>query len=165
MVRKAPSAAFSAVALVLAGCGPGLRAQGSEAIADFLGAVQRGDERAFETGVDRSAVRSDLRQQLAALGKTRGVDVDGGASDLVLDRMITPQAVRQAAARVQSGWPAAPTAAQITPHMKVVDRHHVCLEEAASHGCLLSFALEDSTWRLTALRFSPPAGEAPAAGS
>jgi len=152
-------AAFSALAVLLGACGPGLRAKGSAAIASFLADVQRDDVKAFEAGVDRPAVRGDLRAQLAALGKTRGVDV-GGASEFALDRMITPQAVRAAAARVGAGWPATPTAAQVLPHMKVADPRHICLEEAATRRCLLSFAQEDGAWRLVGLRFIPPAPEA-----
>jgi hypothetical protein len=160
MVRKGPVVAFSALALLMAACGPGVRAKGSAAIASFLAVVQRDDPRAFEAGVDRPALRADLREQLAELGRTRGVDV-GGASEFALDRMITPQAVRAAAARVGPGWPAAPTAAQVVPHMKVVDRAHVCLEEAASRRCLLSFAQRDGAWRLAGMRFTPPPSEAP----
>jgi len=142
----------------MAGCGPGVRAKDSAAIASFLAVVQRDDDRAFEAGVDRPALRADLREQLAELGRTRGVDV-GGASEFALDRMITPQAVRAAAARVGPGWPATPTAAQVIPHMKVADRRHVCLEEAATHRCLLSFARRDDVWRLVGLQFAPPPAE------
>jgi len=160
MFRKGDLVAFSALALLLAACGPGLRAKGSMAIAGFLAAAQREDARAFEAGIDRPALRTDLRGQLAELGRTRGVDV-GGASEFALDRMITPKAVRAAAARVAPGWPATPTAAQVLPHMKVADRNHLCLEEAASHRCLLSFAQKDGAWRLVGLQFTPP--EVPAA--
>src|SRR5205807_7092140 len=99
MFRKSPVAAFSVLALLMAGCGPGVRAQGSAAIAAFLRAAQGDDGKAFEAGVDRSALRADLGDQLAELGRSHGVDV-GGASEFALDRMITPQAVRLAAARV-----------------------------------------------------------------
>jgi hypothetical protein len=159
MLRKGSVVAFSALALLVAGCGPGVRAQGSAAIAGFLHTVQADDGEAFEAGIDRPALRADLREQLAALGKSRGVDV-GGASEFALDRMITPQAVRLTAARVGPGWPATPTAAQVVPHMQVADRGHVCLEEAASHRCLLAFARRDGAWRLVGMRFTPPPSEA-----
>jgi hypothetical protein len=158
MLRKISAVGFSALTLLLAACGPGLRAQGSAAIAGFLAVAQGDDRRAFEVGVDRPALRTDLSGQLAELGRTRGVDV-GAPSEFALDRMITSQAVRAAAAQVAPGWPARPTAAQVLPHMKVIDPSHVCLEEAASRRCLLTFAQEDGAWRLVGLRFIPPTPE------
>jgi hypothetical protein len=89
----------------------------------------------------------------------------GGASEFALDRMISPQAIRLTAARVAPGWPAAPTADQIIPHMKARGLHFVCLEEASSKKCLLSFTQENGAWRLTAMAFTPPpAGNATSAG-
>jgi hypothetical protein len=160
MHRKGLVVALSALACLLSACGGGVRAKGSAAISAFLAATQREDRKAFEAGLDRPALRSDLRGQLADLGRAHGVDV-GGASEFALDRMITPQAVRLTAQRVTSGWPAAPTAAQIIPHMKAPDRAHICLEEAASRRCLLSFAREGGAWRLVGMAFTPPPADAP----
>jgi hypothetical protein len=156
MLRKGLGVAFCGLALSLAACGMvGMRGKASEAIAGFLAVVQRGDQQAFEAALDRPALRADLSGQIADLGKSRAVDV-GGASEFVLDRMVNLQSVRLAAARVAPGWPAAPTAAQIIPRMRVIDRRHVCLEEAASKKCLLIFTREDDRWRLTGLRLAPP---------
>lgn len=160
MVRKGLVVALSALACLMGACGGGVRAKGSAAISAFLAATQREDRQAFEAGLDRPALRSDLRDQLADLGRSHGVDV-GGASEFALDRMITPQAVRLTAQRVAPGWPAAPTAALVIPHMKVSDPTHVCLEEAASRRCLLSFAREDGAWRLVGMAFTPPPADAP----
>jgi len=156
MLRKAFGVAFCGLALMVAGCGlVGMRGKASAAIAGFLAAVQRGDDKAFEASLDRPALRADLSEQIAELGRSRAVDV-GGASEFALDRRINPQAVALAAARVAPGWPAAPTAAQIVPRMKVLDPRHVCLEETASKKCLLTFANEDGAWRLVGLRLPPP---------
>ncbi|HXA39919.1 MAG TPA: hypothetical protein VNW53_13040 [Phenylobacterium sp.] len=144
-------AALSALAFLLSACGLGERSDASKAIAGFLAAVQRDDLTAFEAGVDRAALRSDLRDQLAEVGKSRGMDVDGGASEFALDRMISPQAVRLAAAQTAPGWPAAPTPAQVTPRMKVRDLNHVCLEQAATKKCLLEFARRKGVWRLVGM--------------
>jgi hypothetical protein len=160
MHRKGLVVALSALACLMGACGGGVRTKGSAAISAFLGVVQREDRKAFEAGLDRAALRADLRDQLADLGRAHGVDV-GGASEFALDRMITPQAVRLTAQRVAPGWPAAPTAAQIIPHMKATDGTHVCLEEAASRRCLLSFTREDGAWRLTGMAFTPPPTDAP----
>ncbi len=157
MFRKGSVIALGALALVLNGCSGGVRAKGSQAIANFLGAVQREDSKAFEAALDRPTLRSDLGDQLADVGKSRAVDV-GEASEFALDRMITPQAVRLTSTRVAPGWSVAPTAAQIVPHMKAQDRRHVCLEEAATRRCLLSFAQEDGVWRLVGMQIAPPSG-------
>ncbi|MGZ6020808.1 MAG: hypothetical protein ACXWKO_19250 [Phenylobacterium sp.] len=146
------------LALSLGGCGLGARHSGSAAIADFLAAVQKDDRKAFEAALDRPALRSDLSEQLADVGKTHAVDV-GGPSEFALDRMISPQAIRLTAARVMPGWPATPTAAQIIPHMKARGLNFVCLEEASSKKCLLSFKHEDGGWKLTAMAFTPPPAE------
>ena len=155
MQVKGLAAAFSVLALTLGGCGLGARQSGSAAIASFLAAVQTGDRKAFEAALDRPALRSDLSEQMADVGKTHAVDV-GGPSEFALDRMISPQAIRLTAARVAPGWPATPTAAQIIPHMKARGLHFVCLEEVSSKKCLLSFTQEGGTWRLTAMAFTPP---------
>jgi hypothetical protein len=155
MGSKGPAVAFSVLALLLGGCGFGARHSGSVAIAGFLAAVQKDDRKAFEAALDRPALRSDLSEQLADVGKTHEVDV-GGPSEFALDRMISPQAIRLTAARVAPGWPAAPTAAQIIPHMKARGLNFVCLEEVSTKKCLLSFSQEGGTWKLTAMAFTPP---------
>jgi hypothetical protein len=159
MHRTGLVVALSALACLLSACGGGVRAKGSAAISAFLAAVQREDGKAFEAGLDRPALRADLRDQLADLGRSHGVDV-GGASEFALDRMITPQAVRLTAQRVAPGWPAVPTAAQVVSHMKARDAGHICLEEAASRRCLLTFAREDGAWRLVGMAFTPPPADA-----
>lgn len=147
--------AFSLLAFSLSACGFGARHSGSAAIASFLATVQKGDRKAFEAALDRPSLRSDLSEQLADVGKTHEVDV-GGPSEFALDRMISPQAIRLTAARVAPDWPATPTAAQIVPHMKARGLNFVCLEEAATKKCLLSFKQEDGAWKLTAMAFTPP---------
>jgi hypothetical protein len=161
MLHKPNVVALLALAVLLGACGAGVRAKASASIASFLAALQRDDSRAFEAALDRPALRTDLRAQMAELAKRTGVDVGEGPSEFALDRMITPQAVRLTAQRVTSGWPAAPTAAQIIPHMKAPDRAHICLEEAASRRCLLSFAREGGAWRLVGMAFTPPPADAP----
>jgi hypothetical protein len=159
MFRKGPAVAFSIFALALSACSFGERSHASKAIAAFLAAAQRGDKAAFEKGLDRSAVRADLRQQIADLGRARGVDV-GGASEFALDRLITPSAVLAVAAGVKPGWPAAPTSDEIIPRMKVRDAIHVCLESAATKQCLLTFSNHNGAWRLVGMQAqhlgSPP---------
>lgn len=142
---------ISALALLLSACGLGERSDASRAIAAFLAAAQKDDRAAFEKGVDRPALQADLRDQLAEMGKAGGMDVDGGASEFALDRMITPQAVRLAAAQTAPNWPPTPTPAQVVPRMKVRDLSHVCLEQIATRRCLLDFAKRGGVWRLVGM--------------
>ena len=159
MLRKGPTVAFSALALGLCACGGGVRGKGSEAIAGFLAVAQGGDRKAFEAKIDRTALRSDLTDQVSDLARSHAVDVGEGPSEFTVDRMITPQAVRLTATRVGAGWPTKPTAAQILPHMKARDSRHICLEEAATRRCLLTFAQKDGVWRLVGMMFTPPPAE------
>jgi hypothetical protein len=138
----------------LAGCGLGERGDASRAIARFLAAADKGDRTAFEAGVDRKALRADLADQMADLGRNHGLDIGEPPTEFVLDRLISPLAVQQAATRTAPNWPARPTAQQIVPRMKVRDITHVCLEEQGSKKCLLTFTKADGAWRLTAM----PAG-------
>lgn len=142
--------------MLLAGCGPlgsglGERGDASRAIAKFLVAADKGDRAAFEAGLDRKALRADLADQMAEVGRSKGLDIGEAPTEFVLDRLISPSAVRQAAARTAPNWPAEPTAQQVVPRMKVRDLTHVCLEEQATKRCLLTFARTDGAWRLIAM--------------
>ena len=153
MVRTGWAAAVLAISVGLAGCGPlgwglGERGDASKAIARFLAAADKDDRAAFEAGVDRKALRADLADQMADLGRNHGLDIGEPPTEFVLDRLISPLSVKQAAARTAPNWPAQPTAQQIVPRMKVRDLTHVCLEEQGSKKCLLTFAKRDGVWRL-----------------
>jgi len=152
MQSKGPVVALSALALFMGACGVDVRADASQGVARFLDAVRRGDRQAFEAAIDRRALRADLRDQLAALGRASGVDVDGGPSEFALDRMITPEAFSLVEARTGQALPMAPTAAQVALTMKVRDKSHVCVDDPARHRCLISFAKRDGTWRLVGMQ-------------
>lgn len=151
MQAKGPVVAVSALALLLGACGVDVRADASQGIARFLDAVRRGDRKAFEASIDRPALRSDLGDQLAELGRQSGVDV-GAPSEFALDRMITPEAFSLVEARTGQALPMAPTAAQVALTMTVRDKTHVCVDDPARHRCLISFAKRDGTWRLVGMR-------------
>ncbi|MBS0362895.1 MAG: hypothetical protein JSR98_16075 [Proteobacteria bacterium] len=152
MLRTGGAAAVIAISLsLLAGCALGERGDASRAIAKFLAAVDAGDRAAFEADLDRKALRADLAEQMAGLGRAKGLDIGEPPSEFVLDRMVSLQAVKTAAARTAPNWPARPTAQQIVPHMKVRDGKNVCLEEQATKRCLLAFTKRDGAWRLSAM--------------
>lgn len=149
MLRNGFLVALTALALAVGGCGFDPRGSASKAIASFLAAVQRQDGAAMEVVLDRPALRADLRDQLAALGRTNGIDVGAGPSEFAMDRMITAQAIRRA--RAHTTLPPMPTAAQVAPLLKVRDKDHVCVQDAAGTVCALSFVRREGIWRLAGM--------------
>jgi hypothetical protein len=152
MFRRGSGAAALILALTLGGCSLDTRADAAKGVARFLDAVHRGDRKAFEAAIDRPALRSDLRDQLADLARANGLDVEGGASDFALDRRINPEAFKLVEARTGAALPVAPTAAQVAVLMKVRDRSHVCLTAPGSAVCMLSFTREKGGWKLTGMQ-------------
>jgi len=151
MFLRVPGAVLLALSLALAGCSLDTRADAARGVARFLDAVRTNDRKAFEASIDRPALRSDLRDQLAELGRANGLDV-GGASDFALDRRITPEAFKVVEARTGEVVPVAPTAAQVAVLMTVKDKRHVCLTNPGQSACVLSFTKHDDVWRLTGMQ-------------
>jgi hypothetical protein len=137
--------------MTLSACG---KAPAKDAAADvqgFLTAAESGDAKAFEAGVDRGAVRADLRRQLVSVAQENGVVVDGGPSEQALDRMIAPEAV----ARVD---------AEADGPLKKLSGDLVCLPDGtAAQTCLLTFARQKKAkhrpagWRLVGMQAPDPA--------
>ena len=152
MLRQVFGTIFLTIALTLGGCGLDTRADAAKGVARFLDAVRTGDRTAFEAAIDRPALRSDLRDQLAEVARANGLDVEGGASDFALDRRITPEAFKLVEARTGEVVPVAPTAAQVAVLMKVRDRGHVCLTNPGQAACVLSFTKQKGAWRLTGMQ-------------
>lgn len=152
MLRRNLVAALTAFTVTLGGCDMGVRTDASKAIARFLTAVHDDDRAAFEAGIDRNALRADLRDQLTDLARAKGVIVEGGPSEFALDRMISPAAFRLVQANTGEALPAAPNAAEIALIMKVRDKTHVCVGEPERPRCLLSFAKRAGAWRLVGMQ-------------
>jgi hypothetical protein len=133
-------------ALLLSGCG-GTAPSGAVVAADrLLDAARAGDRAAFEAGIDRAAVREDVRRQLVDAARASALEVDGGPSEFALDRMISPQAVRRVVAEAQAET-------DLKGHMRTLGAARACLGEAQVGGdCLLTFARGDGGWRLVGLR-------------
>lgn len=151
MFRKVSVVFAVALAAVLGGCGLGVRADAAKAVAGFLDAVHHGDRTRFEAGLDREALREDLRRQIVAVGLGSSLVVDGGPSEFALDRRITPSAFHLVEAQTGQALPLAPTPAQVAALLKVQDRSHVCLQSPKTARCVLSFAKRNGVWRLVAM--------------
>ncbi len=141
-----------AAAAALSACGARDSGSGgktaAQAAAALITAAQARDRVAMEAVIDRPAVREDLRRQMVAVGEANGVGVDGGPSDFALDRMIGPDALARAAARLALG---APTPEQLTPRLSTLDAKHACLRDAGA--CILTFGkARRGGWRLVGMQ-------------
>jgi hypothetical protein len=153
-------AAVLLLALALSGCGKPSPKDAVPAVQGFLAAAETGDAARFEAALDRDAVRADLRRQLVEVAQANGVEVDGGPSDRVLDRMIGPEAVNrmQAVAGARGAGPQA-----LVGMLKSLAGGQVCLHDA-DQTCLLTFARQKAAqkrpaaWRLVGMLYVDPAG-------
>jgi hypothetical protein len=159
MTRWVRAAALLALLISVQGCGKGGGDKSGDATASaqaLLAAAQAGDAKAFEANLDRPAIRDDLRAQLQAVARDHGLEVAGGAADLVLDRMIAPEAFHLVRGQDGAQLAAPPTTAQIAPLMRALAEDRACLHDlTAPQRCLLTFARGATGWRLVAM---PAAG-------
>ncbi|MGA0606109.1 hypothetical protein ACO2Q0_08915 [Phenylobacterium sp. VNQ135] len=143
MLRIGAVLALSALGLVLGGCDGRARTDAAATAERLLKAVEARDRVAFEAEIDRDAVREDVRRQMVAWARERGLEVEGGPSEFALDRMISPDAFT--VVRAQDGKP-------LKDRMKVEDGK-VCLpSEEGAHRCLLTFGREEKRWRLVGMQ-------------
>ena len=152
--------------LTLASCNNNRPPKGAaESASRLLGAAIARDRVAFEAEIDRPAVREDLRRQVADLARGAALDVEGGPSEFVLDRMISPGALRVVRSGAGTPLVKAPSAADLSRQMRVVDRRHVCLHGVGeAERCLLTFANAKGGWRLVGMQAMTHQIEIAAAG-
>jgi hypothetical protein len=103
----------------------------------------------IEPLLDRPALRADLRDRLAEVGRASGIDVGDGPSEFAMDRMITPEAVMRAESH--TNLRAGASAAEVAALLKMTDRTHACLQDAAKDRCALTFARHGKAWRLVGM--------------
>jgi len=151
MISKVRVAALCALGLATQGCGGAGGGDAAAAAQALLAAAQAGDAAKFEAGIDRPALRAELRQQIIGVGQANGLDV-GGPSDTALDRMIGPQAVHLVPAAGGAALAGPPTPAQVAGLVKPAGAGRVCLHDLTpQQGCLLTFLHEKAGWRLVSM--------------
>jgi hypothetical protein len=157
MLRSCVRAAALAALLVSAAACAGSEVKAAtQDVQALLAAAQAGDAAAFETHLDRPALRGDLREKLMAVARAGDVEVDGGPSDFALDRRIGPYAFELAPQGQDRPLPGPPSPAQTRAMLKVVDRDHVCVHDLTpQQACLLTFAREKPGWRLVGMPARP----------
>lgn len=152
MVRWLRAAALVALVMTTQACGRKSAPDGAEAAQSLLAAIWAGDARAFEASLDRPAIRADLRQQLTGLARANTLDVQGGASDAALDRMIGTAAFRLVQSGTGAPLPAAPSLAQAAALMKPLGKNRACLRgETPDQPCLLTFAKQNGEWKVVGM--------------
>lgn len=157
MFRKLRVAAVAALVLAAPACGrkPEERAETGAAQA-LLASAWSADDKAFETVLDRPAVRADLRRQLMQVADANGLAVEGGPSDAALDRMINPHAFRLVQAANGAPLEAAPSKEQTAALIKSLGDDRICIhDQTERQNCLLTFAKAKAGWRLVGMA---PAG-------
>jgi hypothetical protein len=156
MFRMLRVAACAALALTACGCSRGKSETAAASAAQtLLSAAWSGDAARFEAGIDRPALRADLRRRLMQVAQANTLAVEGGASDAALDRMVTPQAFTLTDARTGAPLAAAPTTAQVAPLIALPQKDRACLHPPSDAKlCLLTFAREGKAWKLVAM--APP---------
>ena len=163
-VRPAPrtmgltrALAAALAGLALAGCTAGVKKDAAEDVRAFLAAAETGHEEAFEARIDRKAVRADLKAQLLKLPEVRALEDQLGdqTGDVAVDRMISPQAFKLVRSGEGKDLPIAPTAEEVQPLLKVIDRRHVCVHDLqVADRCLLTFEKQGRRWKLVGMHAS-----------
>jgi hypothetical protein len=153
-MRRALIAA--ALALPVAACGAQSKYEAGEDVRALLLAVRQNDRAAFERYVDRPSLRTSvaaqLNERLAAEAGPYG-GLLGGLADQAADQLIRPEAF-QIAIR-QSGLPdRTPTAAEIAVLLKDAGDGALCLEDARTKECAMTFRKLGEDWKLTAVKVS-----------
>jgi hypothetical protein len=151
MVQWLRAAALGALAMTAQACGDSGPKDAARTAQALLDAIQTGDAKAFETVIDRPALRADLRRQMIAVGRANGLDV-GGPSDVALDLMIDPAAFHLVQAGGATPLGAAPSLPQVQALLKPLDKTRVCLHDLTpQQACRLTFAREAAGWRLVGM--------------
>lgn len=161
MRRWGWSGVVAVFAVLAAGCGD-LRQKAAPDVSAFLAAAERDEPMAFESHIDRIAVRADLKGQLMALPEVRALyDQLGDATgDVAVDQMISPESFH--VFRAGLDLPPAAGTETIARRLKVLGPNRVCLFDLHDKKqCLLTFTRQGRAWKLTGLHATDLRASAP----
>ena len=161
MRRWGWSGVVAVFAVWTAGCGD-LREKAAPQVRAFLRAADGGEPMAFETHIDRVALRADLKGQLMALPEVRQLyDQLGDATgDVAVDRMISPVSFHEFRAGLDLSQAAGDK--EIARRLKILGPSRVCLFDLTDKKqCLLTFTRQGREWKLTGLHATDLRASAP----
>lgn len=147
---------LAALVLPLCACGTKDKVDAAVDVRALLVAVRQNDHATFERHVDRPALRQSVAEQLNARLASEAGPYGGlldGLADRAADELIRPEAFKIAIE--QSGLPdRTPSAAEIAVLLKPAGEGRLCLEDARTHECALTFDNVGGVWKLSAVKVS-----------
>jgi len=153
-----------AAALLAAACTGPVRLSAASDIHAFLVAVRDDDRPTFYAHVDRPALKAQLSAKLVDDAQRQGGDTAGAIAEiagpavisLAVDALVKPKVFKAVAERL--GYAPdrpIPDSVAIAQALRPVDDSHVCVAEAKTKPCILTFTDENGVWRLTAFEADP----------
>ena len=146
------------VAVLLAGCAATRPLAAAGDVRALLVAVRDDDRQAFETHVDRPALRAHIQarivQRTRALNRGRAVDMLGvllaGPASTAADSVLIQPQVFRAVAEYYGYRPGSPIPGPLalSTALKEGPDGTVCATTGHGGACLLTFAHETAVWRL-----------------
>jgi hypothetical protein len=164
-MRKLLLAAIGPVLALVSACASVNRLDAAGDVHALLIAIRDDDQQAFDARVDKDALKRQLESHL--IGKAReakgndslkllGAYLAGPIADMAGDALLRPRVFRSAA--TYYGYtPDKPIPGRlaIAGSLRATDGGRVCAAKSKSGPCLMTFAMENGTWRLVS--FDDPA--------
>ncbi|MBO9710383.1 MAG: DUF2939 domain-containing protein [Caulobacter sp.] len=151
--------ALSLAALSLSACATATRYDAAGDVHALLTAIRNNDHAAFDARVDRPALKAEIESRLVR--QARASNMSGGwqaaaialagpAADLAGSALIQPETFRYAA-NYYGYTPDRPIPDRLTiaAALRYEDQDRVCAAKTKGGPCLLTFTLENGTWRLS----------------
>jgi len=143
-------------ALTLAACASVQRLDAASDVHALLISIRDNDQAAFDSHVDRPALKRDLQSKLSKrIGKDerlRGVAALFGPSviDFAGDTLLQPKVFRLGAERYGYTPPTRlPSQVEIASALKPLPDGRVCAVTKKDGPCIMSFTKEGGVWKLT----------------
>jgi hypothetical protein len=149
----------SLAAVSLSACATATRYDAAGDVHALLVAIRNNDHAAFDARVDRPALKAEIESELVR--KARGSGLGGGwqaavlalagpAADIAGEALVRPETFRYAA-NYYGYTPDRPIPDRITiaAGLRYVGSDQVCAAKDKNGPCLLTFTLENGTWRLS----------------
>jgi hypothetical protein len=164
-MRKLVLLALAPLLLLAAGCASVNRIDAAGDVHALLISIRDNDQAAFDARVDKAALKRQLESKL--IGQVRdagannglkalGAYLAGPIADMAGDALLRPRVFRTAA--TYYGYTPdkpIPGRVAIAGALRPAGNGQVCAARDKTGPCLLTFALEDGTWRLVSFDGDP----------